>query len=143
MTDLRTESIPRDRYTVFLGKAEEFLSAAQISSKSRDTNAAASNAAHAAISALDAVAAYHLGLRCKGDDHGQVLRLLSRASLEGFSERERQFLQLLDVKRLAEYHARDVLPNESDQAVLLARRILDWARSRVPQSNNVDSHLGD
>lgn len=133
MPQIRTESIPKDRYSVYLGKAEEFLTASETALAKGDMNAAASSAAHAAISACDALVAFHLGLRCKGEDHGEITHLLRRLPAGPTLDKERQILVILDVKRVAEYEDRDVTRDEGAIAVQAAKTIVVWARGRLPK----------
>jgi HEPN domain-containing protein len=134
LSQLRTESIPKSRFSVYLGKAEEFQQAAETALKRGDHNAAAANAAHAVISGCDALVAFHLGLRCKGEDHREVVQLIRRTPAGDTRDKERQIFLVFDSKRVAEYEDRDVSEEEAILATSSAKRILDWVRSNLPQA---------
>jgi hypothetical protein len=68
MAVIRTKPVLKDSYKVFLRKAEEFLGAAKYSLSKGNANVAAGCAAHAVISALDALAAFYLQRKHAGKD---------------------------------------------------------------------------
>lgn len=58
---MRTRSVERARYGVFLDRATDFLESARDCLSRGHHQAAASNAVHAAIAAVDAVTVFHVG----------------------------------------------------------------------------------
>ena len=66
---LKTRSVSRERHSIYLKKAQEFLRASESSIKFGDWDAVGLNAVHAAISAADALLVYYGGLRSTGESH--------------------------------------------------------------------------
>mgnify|MGYP000675101780 CR=1 FL=1 len=79
MPAIRTRSVFKEAYKVFLKKSREFLDAAEYSLSKGNFNAAAGCAAHAAISALDALTAFYLGQRHAGEKHEDAALLMKVA----------------------------------------------------------------
>ena len=131
---MRTASVDRARWATFLDRAEEFLESAQGSLSRGHHQAAASNAVHAAIAAVDAVTVFHLGKRSAPQRHEDAVLLLGTVELPR-SELEppvRQLRRLLGLKAKAEYTDETVGPREAEDAVRAAERTVAWARSRLP-----------
>lgn len=134
MTTPRSEAIPKDRYRIFLRKAAEFARSMDSAIAVKDWNAASSAAAHSVTSASDALVAYHLGLRCKGQDHRDVIRLLETIPSIGGKDHRAQILEVLDLRLVAEYHDRGVTEVEARKAAKQAGRTLAWASEHLPPS---------
>ena len=130
-TPPRTEVLPRGEHTNFLAKAKEFAETARMALEDQRLNSAGLEAIHAAISACDAVTVARLGLRCKGEDHRDVLHLLSRINEEGLSEVYRQVSQVLSVKSMIEYGGAGLSSEETTYVVVRAERIVKWAIEQV------------
>ena len=133
---MRTASVDRDRYGVFLDRAVEFLASAQDGLSRRRHQAAASGAVHAAIAAADAVTVYHAGRRSAPQRHEDAVHLLGtlglpRAEVE---PRERQLMRILGLKTKAEYTDNPVTAREAEEAVRTAERLVAWARTQLPRS---------
>jgi hypothetical protein len=94
---LRTRSVNAAQVRAYAGKAQEFADAAQSELDAGRFIAATSLAIHAAINAADAVCGARLGQRAAGDDHGQVITLLSRAGPDGLDV-ERDLRRLIPLK---------------------------------------------
>lgn len=132
---MRSRSVDRARYGLFLNRAEEFLSAAQESLARGHRHAAASNAVHAAIAAMDAVLVHHAGKRSASGRHEDALDLLDSLGLPDaeFRSRVRQFGRLLSLKTRAEYADAILTSTEATDAVRTADRIVAWARDHLPR----------
>ena len=70
----------------YLGKAEEYLAAAEDELDAGRPIAATSLAIHAAINAADAVCGMRLGQRAAGQDHNEVFGLLATAGAAALDE---------------------------------------------------------
>lgn len=132
---MRTRSVARTRYGIFLDRATEFLDSARESLSRRHHQAAASNAVHAAIAAVDAITVFHAGKRSAPQRHEDAVQLLGTL---GFPESEvepraRQLRRLLGLKTKAEYMDDLVTAREAEDAVRTAERIVAWARTRLPR----------
>ena len=114
----------------FLGKAEEFLTAARESLDAGHALAATSLAVHAGISAGDAICGARTGQRAAGADHGQAVALLGQAGREG-KDAARLLTRLMPLKNRAEYEPQDVPKASTARAVDQAERIVQIARQVV------------
>jgi hypothetical protein len=114
----------------FLGKAEEFLTAARESLEAGHTLASTSLAVHAGISAGDAISGARTGQRAAGQDHAQAATLLNGAGSEG-KDAARILTRLLPLKNRAEYEPDDVPKATARRAVEQAERIVRIARQVV------------
>jgi hypothetical protein len=129
---LRTRSVNAAQVRAYAGKAQEFADAAQNELDAGRFIAATSLAIHAAINAADAVCGARLGQRAAGDDHGQVITLLSQAGPDGL-DIERDLRRLIPLKTTAEYEPDDVSQTTAARAVERATRCAQTAR-RVASS---------
>lgn len=98
----RTRPVTAAAVDAYLRKAEEFLEASEEELAAGRTIAATSLAIHAAINAADVVTGTRLGRRAAGQDHDQVLTLLTEAGPDG-GELEKELVRLLPLKTRAEY----------------------------------------
>ena len=124
---LRTRSVNAAQVRAYAGKAQEFADAAQSELDAGRFIAATSLAIHAAINAADAVCGARLGQRAAGDDHGQVITLLSRAGPDGV-DIERDLRRLIPLKMTAEYEPDEVSQTTAAKAVERATRCVRTAR---------------
>lgn len=132
---MRTKSVLKGSYKVFLNKSEEFLDAARYSLSKGNVNAAAGCAAHSAISALDALTAFYLQRRHAGERHEDAVHLLKEkgiVELEGREKAASQFRSVVGSKGLAEYEQREIFKREAEESVRVAGRFLSWAKRYLP-----------
>jgi HEPN domain-containing protein len=135
MAVIRTKSVLKDSYKVFLKKSGEFLDAAKYSLSKSNVNAAAGCAAHAAISALDALAAFYIQRKHAGERHEDAAHLLKEkgiAELEGREKAAVQFRDVVGIKGLAEYEQREIFKGEAEKSVKAAERFLGWVKKNLP-----------
>ena len=132
-TPPRTESVPRGEHAHFLAKAEEFAETARTALEDQRLNSAGLEAIHAVISACDALTVARLGLRCRGEDHREVLHLLSRIKEEGLSEVHRQVSQVLSVKSMVEYGGVGLSSEQTKRVVAQAERVVKWVAEQVKE----------
>jgi HEPN domain-containing protein len=138
MAVIRTKPVLKDSYKVFLKKAEEFSGAAKYSLSKGNVNAAAGCAAHAAISALDALAAFYLQRKHAGERHEDAAHLFKEkgiAELEGREKAAGQFRSVIGSKGLAEYEQREIFRGEAEESVKAAERFLRWVKENLPGGN--------
>lgn len=127
---VRTRRVASAQARQFLGKAEEFLTAARESLEAGHTLASTSLAVHAGISAGDAISGARTGQRAAGQDHAQAATLLNGAGSEG-KDAARILTRLLPLKNRAEYEPDDVPKATARRAVEQAERIVRIARQVV------------
>jgi hypothetical protein len=137
MPPVRTERIPKERYRIFLSKAEDFRRAMDDALSSARFNAAVSNASHCVISAGDALLAYHAGIRSKARNHREVVSLLLTLPLPECQERGRQLVTVLNLKTTAEYEDRNLTHGEATRTAAQADRFLEWAKDNLPSVREV------
>lgn len=123
----RTRAVSAAQVRSYLSKAEEFAEAAVSDLEAGRNIAATSLAIHAGINAADAVCGARLGQRAAGQDHEQVLALLSQAGPDGVAL-AKDLRRLLPLKTKAEYDPDDVAPAVAAKAVERAQRCVDIAR---------------
>lgn len=94
-------------------------------------NAVGLNAVHTVISAADAIVSFHIGERSSSEDHRDAADLLAGLDVADAPEKSKQATQVLDVKDLVEYQARDFEPKEAAAAASRATRFLEWVKAGV------------
>ena len=111
----------------YVGKAEEYLSAATAELGANRPIAATSLAVHAGINGADAVTGMRLGQRAAGQDHDEAVVLLRTAGPDGMAV-AKELARLLPMKTRAEYEPDDIPKSDASKAVERARRIVEVAR---------------
>ena len=109
-----------------VGKAQEFLDAAEMAADVGWHNAAAANAVTAGINAKDAICLLLAGRTTAADDHRAAvaeLRALGRAAGDAAIALDR----LLGVKDRAQYDRRDVSEADAKAALRRARTLVETA----------------
>lgn len=122
----RTRPVSSAQVRAYVGKAEEYLSAATTELDADRPIAATSLAIHAGINAADAVTGVRLGVRAAGQDHDEAIGLLRTAGPDGVAV-AKELGRLLPMKNRAEYEPDDIPKSEAARAVERARRIVDVA----------------
>lgn len=123
----RTRPVSAAQVRAYVGKAEEYLSAATAELDADRPVAATSLAIHAGINSADAVTGVRLGLRAAGQDHDEVIGLLRTAGPDGVAV-AKELGRLLPMKTRAEYEPDDIPKSDAARAVDRARRIVEVAR---------------
>lgn len=123
----RTRPVSAAQVRVYVGKAEEYLSAATAELDADRPIAATSLAIHAGINAADAVTGVRLGVRAAGQDHDEAIGLLRTAGPDGVAV-AKELGRLLPMKTRAEYEPEDIPKADAARAVERARRIVEVAR---------------
>ena len=124
---MTARSTPSDRHdaTRRLHKARGFLVVAE-AALGDENDAAASNAALAAIAASDAICGATLGRRAAGEDHREAGRLLRQVAPVG-ADAAKALQRALAVKNKAQYQAEPVRHDEALRSVRAARQLLQIA----------------
>ena len=123
----RTRPVSRAQVRGYVGKAEEYLEAAEASLADGRHIAATSLAVHAGISAADAICGARMGRRSADQDHARVVALLGEAGSDGKAA-ARHLGRLLPLKTRAEYEPDDVPKSIAAKAVRAAAQIVVIAR---------------
>jgi HEPN domain-containing protein len=128
----RTESLPREKFEVYRERAEGLRKSMENSLKNLEYHGAMLSAIHAAISAGDALTVFYLGERSRGQDHGELISLISRISLEGATVQARRLASILARKTDAEYGSSSPTLKEAESLALQVRRFTSWALEQLP-----------
>jgi len=113
-----------------LGKAEEFLRAAEINLDLDLFNAATSDSVISGINSKDAVCLKLTGSTRKGDNHHEAVDELKRAGKAG-SALAPTLSRLLRLKTKSQYQSMSVARQDAQNAVEWARRLLEGATTIV------------
>lgn len=113
----------------YLGKAKEFLRAAQDSLELANYTAAVGNAVHAGITASDAISAVRTGTVWRGEHAGAAAHL--EASGEDGKQAARHLRRLLPMKTRAEYDPAPMRAADAKAAVQAAERMAGLANAAV------------
>ncbi|MCI4328862.1 MAG: hypothetical protein L3J86_04685 [Thermoplasmata archaeon] len=132
MTSNRTHRVARDRFRVFLDRAEDLSRTMHRSLSEGDVNGAGLAAIHCAIAASDALTTFHLEERSTGQDHSEATRLVRRLPVEGWETFLTHLESALAEKSSVEYEAKIVSSKQAAALVLAADRALRWARKQLP-----------
>ena len=132
MGEIRTQKIPKERYSTYLSKARDFYDAMKNAEEEENWNAAALSAIHCIISSNDALTTFFLELRSVGQKHEDALQLLKQTKLPGVEEKAKQFLDVLSLKNLVEYEASEPSENQAMQMIKQAERFYGWVKQNLP-----------
>lgn len=127
----RTEAVSRDEYRAYLVKATEFVGTAHRALEDQRLNSASLEAIHAVVSACDALTIFRMELRCRGQDHRDVLALLGRIPDTGVHDLRRQVSEVLSVKNRVEYGGSGLSSPQTERIVLQAKRVVRWVSEHV------------
>ncbi len=132
---MRTRSVARSKYKIYLKKSEEFLATATDSLEKSRYNSCVLNSVHATISAADALLVFAKGIRHTGPRHDEAVELFSTISA-GEPDHEKnvaRFSSVLSAKNGAEYL--DVLLKSEDakDALRDASRFLEHVKGKLPK----------
>ena len=94
-------------------------------------NSAGLEAIHAVISACDALTVARLELRCRGEDHRDVLQLLERIPDVRSTDLKKQVSQVLSAKSSVEYGGEGLSPEQAGRLVTQAERVVKWVSDRL------------
>jgi HEPN domain-containing protein len=120
---LRVTALSKQKAAVYLRRARNLLAAATLAEDRKNWDGVAVASVQATISFADAFTVRTLGLRSHGQDHGEVVPLISRVSTEAASELARCVQTVLNRKNDVEYGAREVSANDARQILRVARKI--------------------
>jgi hypothetical protein len=116
----------------YVGKAREFLRAAEDSLQLGNRVAAAGNAVHAGIGAADAITAARAAVVWKGE-HSQAPAHLEKVGGDEGRKAAPHLRRLLPLKNRAEYYPEPISATEAKAAVTAAARMVRIAEQIVKQ----------
>ena len=117
----------------YLKKAEEFFETMEDSYSKGRFNSTVSNAIHCAISSADALTVFYKGVWHAGERHEDVISLINSLGLENVNKKNRQLLNLLQIKNSAEYE--ETLMNESNalNSTKNAEKFYSWVKELLKE----------
>lgn len=127
----RVEIVSRDRYRVYLERAEEFQAQMLRAEADGAWNSVGLLAVHSVISASDALTVRLSSKRWSGQDHDGVHGLVASLGLEGASTALRHLTNVLNHKNKVEYEARAFSRQEATEIGRASSRYLRWVRSQL------------
>lgn len=116
---------------LYLSKAVEFVEDSKKKYGEGRWNSSALLAIHSVISACDAVTSFHFNVRCSGDRHEDVVRLVEHIRDGEAGTKKSQILAVLSLKNRVEYEERSATPGEADTLIKQAERIVEWAKRQT------------
>lgn len=125
---MKTRPVGPAGWRVYLRKAEEFHRIMADAEDRSDWNGVGLTAVHTVISAADALVPRFTSQRSSSEDHGDAVDLLRELNVPSISEKANQAAEVLRVKDLVEYQARDFEAKEAVATARKADRFLEWVQ---------------
>jgi len=129
-----SRKVDQKLYANYLTKAEQSLRIAEMALNTKAFDAAVGNAIHSAINALDSLTVFSLGKRA-ATDHSNVLSLLKPILGKDYSDIEKQFGALIELKNSVEYQPYFVSEKDAHLSISRARRILEKVKTKLPKND--------
>jgi len=127
---IKTQTIEKSDYRVFLKKAVDFYKIMQQARDSNNWTAVGLNAVHCAISCCDALLVFYLGIRSIAEDHLQAADLLLRLPLD-ISGEVSTFKRIIAKKNVVAYENREFRQTDALEILKLTDRFYRWAISNL------------
>jgi len=115
-----------------LRKAEELLDVATFAAETSKNNAAVTASIHSAMNALDAIAVFYSGKRHAGSHESALDAVKGSMTKAEYTEMAKQFAGLIALKNQVEYQPDLMRPQDADDAVKRASRIVSKAKQKLP-----------
>ncbi len=129
---IRTARVEKAASPNYWKKAEEFRETMNKALAEDQSNAAALNAIHCAISAADALCVHLSGMRSASKDHADAVRLVAELFPEGEGRRQADRLGgILAKKNELEYQDRLFSHEEAANLAKNAERLFQWVRGQI------------
>ena len=124
------KKVNKDKYLSFVHVAESFAGAANVAKEFDYPNAAGVLIIHAVIAYADALTIKREGLKCKGENHYEVISLLSD-KMPFSSDRQKaldHFNAVISHKNMISYHGQIYTKGDVNKLFKHAERFISWAR---------------
>jgi hypothetical protein len=123
MSELRVETLPKSRASVYVRRAEKLLETMEWAEGEGNADGLATNAIQAAISLGDAFTVWFLGRRSRAQDHHEVLLLIRQCKVPAAREVSDLLQGILSRKTEVEYQSRQVQTRDARQLAAQARAL--------------------
>lgn len=127
----RTAAVPKARASVYLRRAQNLLAAMREAEERKNGGAVAVEGVQAAISFSDAFTVAKLGLRCRAQDHPEVVRLIATVGTEAASKLASHVQLVFNRRSEVEYGEREVTARDAARTATIVREISDLVASGV------------
>jgi hypothetical protein len=127
MKHLKTRAVSQSEYIVYWNKAEEFYDTMQYADKNRMWTAVGLNAVHCVISSCDALLVKSQGIRSAGDDHMQIINLLTQAPIPGIEKHVATVRRIMAKKNAIAYENRKFRESDASDISKQTDRFYRWA----------------
>lgn len=129
---ISAKNIPKENYTQFKAKAQEFFETMSLNFIHGKYTAAASAGIHCAVLAADACLIYCCGIKCSSDRHLDIVPLIEGLLLKDAKRAASHLAKILEVKSLVEYTGDRYTIEESQQILTRVERFFGWTKSVLP-----------
>ena len=129
----RIRKIEKDKYKIYLSKAEEFYKIMKYAQVQELWIGSAFNGIHCAISICDALTTFYLGERSSSPKHEDVVLLLRKIKIKNIESKIKQILSILSVKNHVEYEAREFRKSDALRIMTQVERLYTWANEFLPK----------
>lgn len=127
----RVVATGKSRSPVYLRRARNLTALMEQASASKNNDGAAILGVQAAISYSDAFTVARLGLRSRGQDHREAIRLIASVGTPGASKLAALVQTVLSKKSEVEYGDREVTSKDSTRITSAVREIRDLIASEL------------
>ena len=128
---MKTRNVDKHKCNNYIKKAEEYYEAMNDNYSKGRFNATVLNAIHCAISAADALTVFYKGVRHAGERHEEVVALLNTLGLQEMQNKNRQLLNLLNIKNSAEYEEKLMTEANASDSIRDAERFFKWVKGKL------------
>ena len=128
----RTVAVPKPKATVYLHRARNLLEAMENAEERKNNDAVATSGIQATIAFADAFTIARLGLRCRGQDHQEVVGLISRVGTERAADLAAKVQAVLNRKTEVEYGDREVSSADANRIARAVREISQLVALEFP-----------
>ena len=125
---MKTRNVDKFKHKNYLKKADEFFDSMNNSFTKNNYNSTVLNAVHCAISSADALTVFYKGVRHAGEKHEDVVALLNTLGLQDIGKKNRQLLNLLQIKNSAEYEETLMTESNAFNSIKNAERFHKWVK---------------
>jgi hypothetical protein len=129
---LKTRDVPRADYTIYLNRAKEFHGDMRRALDAGHWGTVGLLAVHSVIALCDGLLVFHLGKRSAGEDHRQVVALVSQLPLKGVDAQTANLGRIIAKKHAVAYDERDFRKNEATDIAKQVDRFFQWGLGQFP-----------
>lgn len=122
----RVKFVSREKYIIFLKRAEQYRNAMKTSYEHGDYDATVGSAVHCTISVIDAISVLVLGKKSSAQNHNEIVILLNEIKTTDESEKSRVrgfVVQIISMKTLAEYEDNNMSKANAEKTMHLCEKV--------------------